>query len=196
MNRWRDRLFVMGGLATSLLAGWILFPWLLYQRIEQPLNFSHRAHAGDGVGLACEDCHPLATDGRHGGIPALQKCVECHQEVIGESPHEARLVEDYVRGDRPIPWQVYWRQPDNVHFSHAAHVRLAELACEECHGDHGLSDRLPPYERNRISGYSRNIWGSSLARIGTGRGDGMKMNDCTGCHRRLGVVDGCLDCHK
>jgi hypothetical protein len=189
-------LFPLAGLACSLLAGWVLFPMLLYERIEQPLNFSHRVHAGEGVGLACDDCHPLAQDGRQAGIPAAAKCVDCHQEPIGASPDEARLVGEYLRAARPIPWQVYWRQPDNVHFPHAVHVRLAGIDCGECHGDHGANHTLPPYERNRISGYSRNIWGHSLARIGAGRGDGMKMNDCTRCHRRHGIEDGCLDCHK
>ena len=53
-------------------------------------------------------------------------------------------------------------------------MKLAELKCEDCHGPHGASDTLRPYEENRISGYSRDIWGGSISglrnvRAGTAR---------------------------
>ena len=40
------------------------------------------------------------------------------------------------------------------------------------------------YEQNRISGYSRDIWGHSMSRLGRAPHDGMKMSDCEDCHRR------------
>ena len=59
----------------------------------------------------------------------------------------------------PVPnrqprWLSYSRQPENVYFSHAAHVRRGRLKCEECHGDVGASDSLRPAREDRISGYS------------------------------------------
>jgi hypothetical protein len=84
----------------------------------------------------------------------------------------------------------------NARFSHAIHVSRAKLACETCHGDHGRSQRLRDYEQNRISGYSRDIWGHNLARVGLAPGDGMKMTDCESCHRDRGVAAGCLGCHQ
>ena len=43
-------------------------------------------------------------------------------------------------------------------FSHSVHVKRARMTCESCHGDTGSSDTLRPYQADRISGYSRDIW--------------------------------------
>jgi hypothetical protein len=184
------------GLAAALLVGWLGLPAALYQRVDQPLEFSHRLHTGDDVGLSCEDCHGFDDEGRFGGIPTIENCAECHEEPLGESESERRLVEEYITPGREIPWLVYSRQPDNAHFPHATHVTLAELPCERCHGPHGETDHLRPLERNRISGYSRDVWGPSISGLGNEPWEGMKMSDCTKCHKQRNVVDSCLDCHK
>ena len=85
--------------------------------------------------------------------------------------------------------ETYARQPENVFFSHITHVKRGRLRCDTCHGGIGASDKLPPYEEDRISGYSRDIWGAA------GR-PGMTMNDCIACHRKNHREDSCLDCHK
>ena len=130
------------------------------------------------------------------GIPSTALCADCHAEVSGESAAEKSLVEDYVTPGREIPWLVYSRQPDNVFFPHAAHVRLAEIECRYCHGDRGTSEASPTYEYNRISTYSRNIWGPRIAGGGPNTWDSMKMSHCTRCHAERGVKDSCLMCHK
>ena len=91
---------------------------------------------------------------------------------------------------------MYSRQPENAFFSHAYHVKLAKLACEECHRDHGKTDKLRPYQEDRISGYSRDIWGVSMSRVALAGRRGMRMTDCEHCHHSRGVKTGCLDCHK
>jgi hypothetical protein len=148
--------------------------------------------------MACEDCHSIGENGRFGGIPALDKCSTCHAEPVTQSAEEKLFVERYVKTSREIPWRVYSRQPDNVSFSHAIHVKLAKVACERCHGEHGKTDKLRAYEENRISGYSRDIWGSAMARISFRPVErpGMKMDDCAACHRDKGVTTSCVDCHK
>jgi hypothetical protein len=183
------------GLAAMLAAGWLLFPKALYRAERQPLQFSHKAHS-DKAGLECSGCHAIGEDGRFAGIPALDNCAGCHSAPQGETANEKRLVADYVTPNREIPWKAYWRQPVNVRFSHARHVNAAKMACETCHGSHGKTDSLPPYEQNRISGYSRKIWGSRMTRIGLQPGDGMKMSDCERCHEEKGVQAGCLGCHQ
>ena len=75
-------------------------------------------------------------------------------------------------------------------------MKLAKLPCEECHRDHGKTDTLRQYQENRISGYSRDIWGTSISRIAVKTRPGMKMSDCENCHDSRGVKTGCLDCHK
>ncbi len=184
------------GLTAALALGWLAFPAVLYEKVEQPLQFSHKVHTGETVGLPCEECHAFREDGSFTGIPKLEKCAACHGQTIGNSPDEKRLVEEYVASSREIPWLVYAAQPQNAYFSHIRHVRLGQVPCERCHGPHGSSDRLDPFQRNRISGYSRAIWGTSLAGIKSNPWDGMKMDDCSHCHRERGVMESCLACHK
>jgi hypothetical protein len=185
------------GIALALGFGWAAFPRLLYVRAAQPLAFSHKTHTAEAVGLSCEDCHSLRADGSFTGIPRIGKCAECHGSPMGESAEERQLVEQYVTPGKEIPWAVYARQPDNVHFPHAQHVKRAGMKCEECHGDHGSTSTLRPHETNRVSGYSRDIWGASMLRVGRKPGQGMKMSDCEGCHaERRSHGTACLDCHK
>ncbi len=193
----RTLLAFAAGLALALALGWAAFPRLLYARAEQPLRFSHRTHTSEKTGFKCEDCHALRDDGRFAGIPGTDSCAACHSEPQGKTAEEKRLVEEFVKPARPIPWRVYARQPDTVHFPHAVHVKRAGLACTRCHGPHGTSDRLRPFEENRVSGYSRDIWGPSLLRLGQEPWQGMKMSDCEGCHAQHGRVrTSCLACHR
>ena len=194
---WRGLIVFVLGVAAALAAGWLAFPKLLYEVRQQPLNFSHKVHA-EKAGTACEDCHAIGEDGRFAGIPKTENCAMCHAEPVTDSADEKRLVERYVKPEKEIPWLVYSRQPDNVSFSHATHVKIAKLACERCHGDQTSSDKLRPYEQNRISTYSRDIWGRSISRLGPeSKGQPcMKMDDCAACHREEGVETSCIACHK
>jgi hypothetical protein len=195
--RHRGSIAFLAGLVPALAAGWLAFPRLLYVKADQPLRFSHKTHAGEAVGLACEDCHALRADGTFTGIPAVAKCAECHAEPVGESADEKRLVEDYVKPGREIPWRVYARQPDNAFFPHAPHVKTAAIACERCHGPHGQTDTLRPHETNRVTGESRDVWGPTLLRVRREPWQGMKMSDCEGCHLERGRGGtACIDCHK
>jgi menaquinone reductase, multiheme cytochrome c subunit len=192
----RASLFFGLGLLTALAAGWIAFPRALYERRPQPFAFRHRTHAAKSGTAACNECHTLRDDGSFAGIPKVASCAGCHAEPMGSSRAEAELVAQYVKPGRETPWLVYSQQPANVRFSHAIHTRRAGLACKQCHGLQGESDEVRVYERNRISGYSRDIWGRSLSRWRRGPHDGMKMSDCVVCHRARGVEAGCLGCHQ
>jgi hypothetical protein len=46
----------------------------------QPINFSHRLHAGE-MQIACLYCHSGAEKSRHAGIPAANVCMNCHRVV-------------------------------------------------------------------------------------------------------------------
>jgi hypothetical protein len=126
----------------------------------------------------------------------MEKCAGCHSERIGTSHAEATLVDTYIKPGNETPWLVYAQQPANVWFSHAIHVKRAGLTCAECHSTYGESDQVKLYEVNRISGYSRDIWGHSISRLRRAPHDGMKMSDCEDCHRRHHVEVGCLGCHE
>jgi hypothetical protein len=138
----------------------------------------------------------LSPEGRFQGIPATSQCATCHSSPVGQSSNEKVLIERYVTPGKEIPWRIYSRQPDNAYFSHAAHLKLGQLKCEECHGPHGKSAQLRTYQVNRISGYSRDIWGPNISGFPSEPWQGMKMDRCLSCHARQGRRDGCIDCHK
>jgi len=171
------------GLGIMLAAGWVGFPYAIYKSRPQPVDFSHKVHA-DKAGSKCEDCHAFREDGTFASIPSLDKCAACHAAAMGSTAAEKNFIDRYVTPQREPQWAVYARQPENVYFSHITHVKLARIECERCHGPEGASDTLRPYQQDRISGYSRDVW------------RGMKMDDCVACHRQQGLEHSCLDCHK
>jgi hypothetical protein len=196
-------LFFLVGLAASLVIGWGVFPTLLYSKKTQPVDFNHKMHMAE-VENGCQSCHFFRADGSFSGAPRLAQCVNCHSEMIGQSEQEAVFVKEYVAKGREVPWLIYARQPDCVFFSHAAHVHGAKMECTVCHGDIGGSESLRPYEENRITGYSRDIWGRNIAGIKRNTHDRMKMDDCAECHAGAGIHDSsvqtgrdaCFVCHK
>lgn len=196
-------LFFIIGLALSMVVGWAVFPKLLYSKKNQPFDFSHKMHM-ELVDNGCQSCHFLRPDGTFSGAPKLAQCTGCHEEVLGNSEDEAIFVEQYVAKKREVPWLVYARQPDCVFFSHAAHIKGANIDCVTCHGHTGTSDSLRPYEENRITGVSRDIWGHNIAGIKHNTWDRMKMDDCAECHATAGIHDSsvqtgrdaCFVCHK
>ena len=196
-------LFFIIGLIASLVAGWILFPQLLYSRKKQPIDFNHVIHV-ETVDESCESCHFFREDGSFSGVPRLEQCVDCHEEAQGEDPNEITFVEEYVAKGKEVPWLIYSKQPDCVFFSHASHVMGAEIECAVCHGNIGESEHSRIYAENRLTGYSRDIWGKNIAGLKTHTSDRMKMDDCAECHKEAKEStssvqtkkDACFVCHK
>lgn len=190
-----DWLLLVAGFIVFLGLGFWVTPAILYAEKPQPFQFSHALHMKQ-VDDGCKTCHSFREDGSFTGIPSREVCSQCHEdEPLGKSRDEKIFVEQYLAKDKPIPWLVYSKQPPCVFFSHAAHVENAGMECETCHGNHGKSKKLKPYQYNRISTYSRDIWGQSLIPLG-GPPNRMKMDDCAKCHRENGVRDACFVCHK
>jgi hypothetical protein len=100
---------------------------------------------------------------------------------MGDTAAEKQFIEKYVTPQREPAWLVNARQPENVYFSHAVHVKGAKLKCERCHGNQGSSASPRVYQEDRISGYSRDL---------------LTMDDCIACHREQHKENSCLDCHK
>jgi hypothetical protein len=199
-------LFFILGFIASLIIGWIVFPPLLYSKKKQPIDFNHVRHL-ELVDNECESCHFFHEDGSFSGSPGLAQCIECHNEVQGDTDHEKDFIENYLSKGREVPWDIYSKQPDCVFFSHAAHVKMAQMTCETCHGNMGNTKNLRDYEENIITGYSRDIWGRSMANMLTLKKhtyERMKMDDCAKCHeaeKGKGASiqtekEGCFVCHK
>ena len=177
-------IFFVVGLVASLAAGWLIFPNLLYSKKKQPVDFNHVFHV-EAVEEGCESCHFFREDGSFSGVPKLAQCIECHEEVQGEDPEELKFVEDYVAKGKEVPWLIYSRQPDCVFFSHIAHIKMGELDCAVCHGHIGESTHSRVYEENKLTGYSRDIWGKNIAGLKKNTWDRMKMDDCAECHAQF-----------
>ncbi len=189
-------IFFIVAFVVCFLSGTLLFPKLLYSKKEQPFNFDHELHvseAGD-----CDACHSYRDDGTFTGIPKLATCLDCHtDEPLGETEDEAIFAEEYVANEKEVPWLVYSRQPDCVFFSHAAHTIKAGNDCKTCHGPIAESTSSRPYEENRLTGYSRDIWGKNIFGIKKHSWDRMKMDDCAECHKKeTGHQGYCFQCHK
>lgn len=184
------------GVLVALVLGWVVFPRVLYVKKSQPIDFLHKTHAEKSGIADCGECHTIRDDGSFAGLPPMEKCAGCHSDKIGDSKAEAILVNNYIKPGHETPWLLYSGQPANVWFSHAIHVKRANLACTECHSTYGESDQVRPYELNRISGYSRDIWGHSMSRLRRAPHEGMKMSDCENCHKKHGMDVGCLGCHE
>jgi c(7)-type cytochrome triheme protein len=168
------------GFFGALFVGWVVFPQLLYSIQQQPLNFNHATHL-QNAGMACADCHQFRPDGSFVGIPKVATCTQCHEAPMTQSKTEAELVSDYIQPGKEVPWLSYSREPDNVFFSHVAHVKMAQMACTQCHRDATKEKVTPPVRVNRLTGYANEV---------------MKMYVCEDCHARKQVSNGCDVCHK
>jgi hypothetical protein len=103
----------------------------------QPLEFSHRIHAGE-AGIGCTSCHAYAERGPVAGIPSMARCQGCHKFVREDPERPARTAQmkpllAILRSGQAIAWVRVHRLPDHVYFTHERHVR-AEVACRACHG--------------------------------------------------------------
>jgi hypothetical protein len=201
-------IFFLAGFVGAIVIGWVVFPMVLYSKQEQPIDFNHALHMNPDIGIEgdtelerCLFCHGFRDDGQFVGIPKLAKCMECHDDPespLGDTRQEKEFLTKYVAEDKEVPWLSYYRQPVCVYFAHISHVKMTELGCKPCHGDFGQSKTLPPYEENRLSGYSRYIWGKNISGYTTNAWDSMKMDDCADCHYRMGQEknNACFVCHK
>lgn len=98
---------------------------------DQPINFSHKVHAGENK-ISCRYCHFAAERGRHAGIPPTELCLNCHSLVKAGSP-EIQKIRDALSSGKPIEWVKVHEFPDFAYFNHAQHV-TAGVQCQQCHG--------------------------------------------------------------
>ena len=123
----------------------------------QPIHYSHEIHAGANQ-IECKYCHSSARVSKHSGIPSLNVCMNCHQNIAeynGEEDLENGYTKDfytkeikklyaavgwdeenqrYTGETEPVKWVRIHNLPDFVYFNHAQHVEVGEIACQKCHG--------------------------------------------------------------
>ena len=111
---------------------------------DQPIKFSHAIHAGQN-GTDCLYCHSSAEYSKTAGIPSANVCMNCHLLVRSGTRSGAfeisKVIESYEKNN-PIDWIKVHNLPDHVFFSHAQHVGVGNLKCQECHGPVEKMDRI------------------------------------------------------
>ncbi len=144
---------------------------------SQPIAFNHRLHADNGV--PCSLCHPSAATGQGATLPTGATCRRCHEDVLYESPEEARIRLAAESG-RDVRWLPSYALRPHVYFSHRRHVALGKLSCPACHGE--VERRSEPFPADASPFAGR-------------RG----MTACIRCHEeshsRFAGVD-CVQCHR
>src|SRR3989304_1638661 len=68
----------------------------------QPIEFSHRIHAGDNS-IPCLYCHSQAERSRVAGVPNVKRCMGCHNIIKTDAPEGVKL-SAYWEKKEPIPW--------------------------------------------------------------------------------------------
>jgi hypothetical protein len=139
------------------------FTWIGNQQDyapAQPINFSHRVHAGDNQ-IACLYCHSSAEKSKVAGVPAASVCLNCHTQILKDSP-EIQKVTQAIAENKPIEWVKVHDLPDHVAFNHSRHV-AAGVKCQQCHGPVETMDRVTQTET-------------------------LSMGMCVSCHRTHRVV--------
>ena len=123
----------------------------------QPIHYSHKIHAGANQ-IECKYCHSSARVSKHSGIPSLNVCMNCHQNIAeynGEEDLENGYTKEfytkeikklyaavgwdeenqqYTGKTEPVKWVRIHNLPDFVYFNHAQHVQVGQIECQTCHG--------------------------------------------------------------
>jgi hypothetical protein len=144
-------------LCTVVAVGWFVQPERFVRGYQplQPIAFSHQQHPGD-LRIPCLYCHSGALKSRVAGIPAVEKCMNCHRVTRVDRPEIIKLTKIYNSG-RPMEWRRIHSLPDHVFFDHRPHVN-AGIVCQTCHGEV----------------QTMNVVYQNMS---------MRMSNCLGCHR-------------
>ncbi len=137
--------------------------------VKQPIAFNHEIHAEND--LECLDCHPHFQEYSSSGKPSIETCSNCHEEPLGESKAEQKLIE-YIKSGKEVEWKRLYQVPEDVFFSHRRHVVLGNIDCNICHGEIGESPN-PPSKSIQIT-----------------------MKKCMKCHEEEEVNNDCIACHR
>ena len=112
---------------------------------EQPIPFSHKAHAGD-LKLPCKMCHKSPDPGEMMGFVPPPVCMQCHSAIKTDSPAIQKLAAA-ARENREIRWARVYEIPLFVAFSHRYHQE-GGVSCQECHGPRRRTRSALPRRRH------------------------------------------------
>ena len=137
---------------------------------QQPIDFPHKIHTED-IAVGCQDCHTGVKTGPRAGIPSINVCMSCHEDIGDVADSRIQLLRDHAKRGEDVPWQrVYgFVEESHVRFNHSPHIH-AGVDCATCHGD---LTQMTVAERvvNHTMGF------------------------CIDCHKQKGASNDCLTCH-
>ena len=137
----------------------------------QPLEFPHNIHHINEIGIECSECHTGVTQGARAGLPSVNFCMTCHENVGNDEDPRIQMLRSTAERGEDLQWQrVYgFLEESHVRFNHAPHIR-AGVDCAMCHGDvtqMTVAERVVDH----------------------------KMGFCISCHEQKGASNDCLTCH-
>ncbi len=165
----RNQFIVLLGSALVVVILLIIVIQTVRGGVTQPIAFNPKIHADND--MECLDCHPYFEEQASSGRPSLETCQICHEDPLGESKEEKKLME-YIKSGKEIEWQRLYLTPEDVYFSHRRHVVLGKMECKTCHGDIGESSK-PPSKPIKIT-----------------------MKNCMNCHEEKEANNDCIACHR
>jgi hypothetical protein len=138
---------------------------------QQPIDFPHKTHTLNETGIGCTICHTGVERGARAGIPSINVCMYCHEDIGDPADSRIQSLRDHAKRGEDMPWQrVYgFLEESHVRFNHAPHIR-AKVECATCHGD--LTQMTVA---QRVVDHT--------------------MGFCINCHNQKGASNDCLTCH-
>jgi hypothetical protein len=146
---------------------------------NQPINFSHKIHAGD-YEIDCKYCHSTVEKSKSASIPSLNTCMNCHKYVQATEKYSGKISPEiqeiydaigfdgenfeYIKGyeQKPVEWVRIHNLPDLAYFNHSQHVVVGNLECQTCHG--------PIQEMDKVYQFAT-----------------LQMSWCINCHKERGI---------
>ncbi|MDA1015691.1 MAG: cytochrome c3 family protein [Planctomycetota bacterium] len=176
----------------------------------QPIDYSHRLHAGE-LNINCRFCHSGAWESRHAGIPSTDVCMKCHKFVTDsfdvmqaelkragdakEKPQtmvsdELRKLYDAFGLDKDLkpidgvePKSIPWVRVHNLpDYVRFSHKAhvTAGVSCQHCHGPVESMERMSQFSSLSMG------WCVDCHRESTEAGINGKQvhasTDCSVCH--------------
>ncbi len=160
----RNQFLVFCSVVFLLLSSaYFAYGWMMQIGIDQgympvqPIHYSHKIHSGANQ-IDCQYCHSSARVSKHSGIPSLNVCMNCHENIAeynGEEDLEKGYTKDFYTAEikklykavgwdeqsrtytgetEPVKWVRIHNLPDFVYFNHSQHVNVAGIECQTCHG--------------------------------------------------------------
>lgn len=123
--------------------------------------------------LECTDCHTEVLKGAKAGMPVLETCLDCHEDIDKRQPPERQVTSLFDKN-------VYKATnataiPAEVIFSHKNHTVDQKIACADCHI--GIKDSTSITKEVRVD-----------------------MKACITCHAKVDkpgmAADDCATCHQ